>query len=239
MSHRLALALAAACAATSSAQVFVNPTSLDVTSVNGISSTEPIVTSDRNVRVEFSTDAQAGVTWIVSPANGAVGTQAVFPPATALGVFVPPESENTPFTIALTIKSVAPAAATTLPRFNGTGTQTVIVDTEPPEVTIRELRVGDRVIDVQAGDPAIVNGDFTVVGQVTDNISAPAEITLEARFGGSSNGETNPDDSGTFEIPVSVGSLSDGSYELEIDARDATDDQTRGNVSTFRMYMGP
>lgn len=232
----LLLALLAASPAIAQ-EAFVVPSQLDVTTINGVTSDEPVVTSNSNVAVGFQTNALQNATWIVFPVGGTTGSSAVFPPTNSLGVIVPPASFNTPFTIQLGIKGVAPLPATTLPVFTGAGTKQVIVDTEPPEVTVTEIRVGDQSTPYTPGREIHVNGDFTVVGTVTDNVASPEDITLEAQMSGTSAGTATPESSGRFEINISVGSLPDGDYDLELLADDKTDDESQSNRRTFRLEM--
>ncbi len=222
-----------------SAQVnptFNLPSKLTPTTVNGVQKDGPIVTSQTTVSVGFQTDAVASATWIVYPI-GATGSSGVFPPADSVGVHIPPANFGSPFQIRLGMKAVAPAVATTLPAFTGAESVSVIVDLEEPEVTVTEIQIGDRVIRLGQGEEVFVNGDFTVRGQVTDNVSKGEDISVRFRFGSNTGSPVQADPGGRFEIQVPVAGLADGDYDLEILAEDKTDDESRANLRVFRLDL--
>lgn len=213
---------------------FVTPSQLDVTSINGITKDTPVVTSDFAVSAGFQTNA-AGAVFIVFPL-GAPGGSAIVPGQDAVLVHVPRESAGTPFTIKLATRAVGPAAATTLPTFPGVGTKQVIVDVEPPEVTITGFEVDGERKDKD--EPLFVNRDFKVLGTIVDNVSRGEDLKVKARMG-SFETEVQADAGGQFAIDVAVAGLADGSYELELVGEDKMDDQSASNARTLRLELGP
>lgn len=213
---------------------FTSPSQLDVTSVNGVTKDTPVVTSDFEVSAGFETNA-AGAVFIVFPL-GAAGGPAIVPGQDAVLVHVPRESAGTPFTIKLATRAVGPAAATTLPTFAGQGTKQVIVDVEPPEVTITGFEVDGERKDKD--EPLFVNKDFKVLGTIVDNVSKGEDLKVKARMG-SFEGEVQADSGGQFSIDVAVAGLADGSYELELTGEDKMDDQSRVNARVLRIELSP
>jgi hypothetical protein len=218
------------------AQPFTLPSELTVTAVNGVSPAdgEAVVTSSRNVAASFSTDANAAFVWIVQP-TGTTGGSTLFPQGDSVGVLVPFGQENTRFDVRLCITAIAPSFVTTNnPRtFCGTGLP-VILDNEPPEITVQEVQVGDRVERVSTTSGVRVNGDFVVRGTVRDAVASPDQLTVTVSMGGNETA-ASVDETGRFEASVSVSGLSDGAYGVTITAEDAMSDTSTPNRATLAM----
>lgn len=223
-------------AAGSWAQTFTLPSELTVTAVNGVSPAdgEAVVTSSRNVAASFTTDANAAFVWIVQP-TGTTGGSSLHPQGDSVGVLVPFGQENNRFDVRLCITAIAPSFVTTVtPRtFCGTGLP-VVLDTEPPEITVQEIQVGDRVERVSSTSGLRVNGDFVLRGTVRDAVASADQISVNVSMGGVETAAT-VDESGRFEASVSVSGLSDGAYGVTITAEDAMSDTSSPNRATLTM----
>lgn len=222
--------------APAAAQTFTLPSELTVTAINGVSPAdgEAVITSSRNLAASFSTDANAAFVWLVQP-TGTTGGSSLHPQGDSVGVLVPFGSENSRFDVRLCITAIAPSFVTTNnPRtFCGTG-MPVILDDEPPEITVQEVQVGERVERVSSTSGVRVNGDFVVRGTVRDRVASPDQLAVTVSMGGVESAAT-VDETGRFEASVSVGGLSDGAYGVTITAEDAMSDTSTPNRATLTM----